>query len=205
MKNKIAIALLCLLALSLAGGPKASAMAGVEDQIKKLEQDWAQATVKDGAAAVDQYEADDIISTDPGGRVTDKAQDKKDLSSGDLKFQSLEVSDLRVRVYGDTAVAAGTTTLKVPLSNRISAARIATPTRGSSVMGSGRWWHRRRPGYSSEHLNDGRHLRDGALGVKPPLYSQPWFGAQTPIATVALAMAIRAWLSRQNGSRCCLN
>lgn len=112
MKNKIAIALLCLLALSLAGRPKASAMAGVEDQIKKLEQDWAQATVKDGAAAVDQYEADDIISTDPGGRVTDKAQDKKDLSSGDLKFQSLEVSDLRVRVYGETAVAAGTTTLK---------------------------------------------------------------------------------------------
>ena len=112
MKNKIAIGVLCLLALSLAGGPKASAMAGVEDQIKKLEQDWAQATVKDGAAAVDQYEADDIISTDPSGRVTDKAQDKKDLSSGDLKFQSLEVSDLRVRVYGDTAVAAGTTTLK---------------------------------------------------------------------------------------------
>jgi ketosteroid isomerase-like protein len=112
MKNKIATGLLCLLALSLAGGPKVSAMAGVEDQIKKLEQDWAQATVKDGAAAVDQYEADDIISTDPSGRVTDKAQDKKDLSSGDLKFQSLEVSDLRVRVYGDTAVAAGTTALK---------------------------------------------------------------------------------------------
>src|ERR1700732_398875 len=112
MKNKIATGLLCLLALSLAGGPKVSAMAGVEDQIKKLEQDWAQATVKDGAAAVDQYEADDIISTDPSGRVTDKAQDKKDLSSGDLKFQSLEVSDLRVRVYGDTAVAAGTAALK---------------------------------------------------------------------------------------------
>jgi ketosteroid isomerase-like protein len=34
------------------------------------------------------------------------------LSSSDLKFQSLEVSDLRVRVYGDTAVAAGTTALK---------------------------------------------------------------------------------------------
>ena len=48
--------------------------------------------MKDGAAAVDQFEADDIITTDPGGRVTDKAQDKKDLSSGDLKFQSMELA-----------------------------------------------------------------------------------------------------------------
>jgi ketosteroid isomerase-like protein len=100
--------MLCLLSLSVA---TAQSAAGVENQIKKLEQDWAQATVKSGAAAVDQYEADDIIDTDPNGRVTDKAQDKTDLSSGDLKFQSIELSDLKVRVYGDTAVAAGTNIL----------------------------------------------------------------------------------------------
>jgi ketosteroid isomerase-like protein len=108
MRNVLAIAVLCLLSLSLAAGRSATS---VEDQIKKLEQDWAQATIKSGAAAVDQYEADDIITTDPGGRVTDKSQDKTDLSSGDLKFQSMELSDMRVRVYGDTAVAAGTNTL----------------------------------------------------------------------------------------------
>ncbi len=108
MKNVLAIAVLCLLSLSLAAGQSAP---GVEDQIKKLEQDWAQATIKSGATAVDQYEADDIISTDPSGRVTDKARDKMDLSSGDLKFQSMELSDVRVRVYGDTAVAAGANTL----------------------------------------------------------------------------------------------
>jgi ketosteroid isomerase-like protein len=112
MKNLLAIALLCLLSLSLAAGQKASTMGSVEDQIKEREQNWAQATIKEGAAAVDQYEADDIIDTDPSGRVTDKAQDKTDLSSGDLKFQSIELSDLKVHVYGNTAVAAGTSTLK---------------------------------------------------------------------------------------------
>jgi len=127
MRNMFAVALLCLFSLSLATGqqagmdksqkPKtkteaASATGSVEDQIKKREQDWAQATMKEGAAAVDQFEADDIISTDPGGRVTDKAQDKQDLSSGDLKFQSMEVSDLKVHVYGNTAVATGANTLK---------------------------------------------------------------------------------------------
>jgi len=76
MRNVLAIAMLCLLSLSVA---TAQSAAGVENQIKKLEQDWAQATVKSGAAAVDQYEADDIIDTDPNGRVTDKAQDKTDL------------------------------------------------------------------------------------------------------------------------------
>jgi len=113
MKNVLAIALLCLLSLSLAAaGQKTSKKGTVEDQIKEHEQNWAQATIKEGAAAVDQYEADDIIDTDPSGRVTDKAQDKIDLSSGDLKFQSIEVSDLKVHVYGNTAVAAGTSMTK---------------------------------------------------------------------------------------------
>ena len=107
------LAMLCLLSLSLAAGQSAMAKSATsaEDQIQKLEQDWAQATIKSGAAAVDQYEADDIVTTDPSGRVTDKAQDKTDLSSGDLKYQSMELSDMRVRVYGDSAVAAGTNTL----------------------------------------------------------------------------------------------
>jgi ketosteroid isomerase-like protein len=112
MKNALAIALLCLFSLCLAAGQESVKTSSVEDQVKKHEQNWAQATVKEGAAAVDQYEADDIIDTDPSGRVTDKAQDKTDLSSGDLKFQSIDLSDLKVHVYGNTAVAAGTSTVK---------------------------------------------------------------------------------------------
>jgi ketosteroid isomerase-like protein len=61
---------------------------------------------------VDQYEADDIITTDPTGRVTSKTQDKTDLSSGDYQIQSEELSDVKVLVYGDTAVAAATNRMK---------------------------------------------------------------------------------------------
>lgn len=83
----------------------ASKTSSLEDQIKKLEQNWVHATVKEGAAAVDQYEADDIITTDPGGRVTDRAQDKLDLGSGDFKFQSEELSDRHAgrRTFRDAA------------------------------------------------------------------------------------------------------
>ena len=112
MKNLLVITSLCLLSLSLTSGQEASNTSSDEDQIKQHEQHWARATIKEGAAAVDQYEADDIITTDPSGRVTDKAQDKMDLSSADFKIQSEELSDLKVHVYGNTAVAVGTNSLK---------------------------------------------------------------------------------------------
>lgn len=112
MKNVLALAALCLLSLSLAAGRQTSKASSVEDQIKKLEQNWAEAVVKEAAASVDGYEADDIITTDPTGRVTDKAQDRTDLSSGDYKIQSEELSDLKVHVYGNVAVAAATNLMK---------------------------------------------------------------------------------------------
>jgi ketosteroid isomerase-like protein len=137
MKHMLAVALLCLVSLSLAVGQMGTAMGGTEDQIMKLEQDWAQAVVKSGAASVDQYEADDIVTTDPGGRVTDKAQDKKDLSSGDLKFESILVSDVKVHVYGNTAVATGTSTVKATFKGQdISGAYRFTDT---WVKRSGKW------------------------------------------------------------------
>ena len=101
MKNGLAIAVLCVVALSLAAGESAT---DVADEIKNLERDWAQAISKSGATAADQYEADDILMTAAGGRVMDKVQHKTDLSSEDLKFESMELSNMTVHVYGDTAV-----------------------------------------------------------------------------------------------------
>lgn len=111
MKYLFCLATICLLALSFAAAPAAYA-SSVDDQIKKLEQDWAQAIVKDPAAAVDKFEADDITSTDPTGRVTDKAQDRKDFGSGDLKFESVEQSDMKTQVYGNVVVVTGKSTDK---------------------------------------------------------------------------------------------
>ena len=112
MKNVLAVTLICLFSLPLAASQKSSNASSVADQIKQYEQDWAQAVVKEGAASVDQYEADDIITTDPTGRVTGKADDRTDLSSGDYKIESEELSDVTVHVYGDVAIATATNTMK---------------------------------------------------------------------------------------------
>jgi ketosteroid isomerase-like protein len=112
MKNVLAVGLMCLICFSMSVGQEVSKERNTEDQIAKLERDWAQAIARNDAAALDQYEADDIVDTDPTGRVNDKAQDKKDLSSGDLKYESLEISDVKVHVYGNAAVATGTGNVK---------------------------------------------------------------------------------------------
>jgi ketosteroid isomerase-like protein len=111
MRQAFALVLTCVLALSVAVGQK-SGKGNVEEEITKLEQEAAQAFVKDGVAAVDKYEADDIMSIDPMGVVTDKSQDKQAFSSGETKLQSIDESDVKVRVYGNTAVALGTQDVK---------------------------------------------------------------------------------------------
>jgi ketosteroid isomerase-like protein len=102
----LAIALVCLLSATFAPAQQGSA----EDQIKKYEQDWTQGIVRDkaGAALIEKNEADDIITINADGSVTNKSQDKELYTSGDIKVQSMELTDLKVRAYGDTAVAIGT-------------------------------------------------------------------------------------------------
>jgi ketosteroid isomerase-like protein len=109
MKKLLTLGVLCFVSLSLAAQ---SSNSKVGDEIKKLEHDFAQDTVKNGAAAVDKYEADDVIDTDPAGNVTTKAQDRQAAASGDLKFQSIEPTDMQVLVFGNTAVVAGVVNVK---------------------------------------------------------------------------------------------
>ena len=118
MKIVFAIGLVYLLCLSVAIGQEVPKGRDTEDQIAKLEKGWAQAIAKNDATALDQYEAEDISDTDPTGRVNDRAQDKKDMTSGDVKFQSLEISDIKVRVYGNAAVATGTGNVKASMKGQ---------------------------------------------------------------------------------------
>lgn len=104
--------LLCTVAVLLMTGLSMASSAGNEEQIKKLEQDWANAVAKGDSSAIEKYEASDIVNTDPAGRVTDRAQDVQDVKSGDLKFTSLQLSDMQVHMYGNTAVVTGLGDLK---------------------------------------------------------------------------------------------
>jgi ketosteroid isomerase-like protein len=90
----------------------------VEEQIKKMEQDRAQAVVKGDAATLEKLTADDYMFIDRFGNVSDKASTMSRIKSGDIKLTSNELSDLKVRVYGNTAVVTGKSETKGTVGGR---------------------------------------------------------------------------------------
>ena len=79
----------------------------VEQVIRKLDHERIQAQIGADAVALDRIYANDFIGIGPSGTVRTKPQVISDFTSGDLKFQSITTDDVRVRVYGNTAVETG--------------------------------------------------------------------------------------------------
>src|ERR1043166_3652403 len=83
----------------------------VEEVIKKLDDERIQAQIHADATVLDRIYATDFIGVGPSGRVRTKPQVISDFTSGDLKFQSITTDDVQVRVYGNTAVETGLSTM----------------------------------------------------------------------------------------------
>jgi ketosteroid isomerase-like protein len=90
----------------------ADEMQGDEQALRKIEEDWANALVKGDVAATQRFVSPDWVLTLPDGEVLTKAQADADLKSGAVKFESFKLDELKVRVYGDTAVVHGLETEK---------------------------------------------------------------------------------------------
>ena len=77
-----------------------------EKEILKLEEEYRQAAIRLDADALDRIYADDIMVTAPVGVVVDKAAAMAEarLASEKAKIESYEKEDIKVRVFGDTAV-----------------------------------------------------------------------------------------------------
>jgi ketosteroid isomerase-like protein len=81
--------------------------AKVEDEIKRIEKERAAAVTKGDVAALEKYTSDDYTFIGRNGTLSDKARTMTGIKSGDIKITTNDLSDLRVRVYGDTAVVTG--------------------------------------------------------------------------------------------------
>ena len=131
MRRVLVIAVLAITATPHALGQKQSARrdqrGSVEQAIRRLDDERIQAQIHADAAALGRIYADDFIGVGPSGTVRTKAQVILDFTSGDLKFQSITTDDVRVRVYGNTAVETGRSTMTgqdkgkaVPRDNRFT-------------------------------------------------------------------------------------
>jgi uncharacterized protein (TIGR02246 family) len=115
MRIPLVIAALALTATSIVLGQKQSSSrdqrSSVEQAIRQLDSERIQAQIGADAVALDRIYADDFIGVGPSGTVRTKTQVISDFTSGDLKFQSITTDEVQVRVYENTAVETGLSTM----------------------------------------------------------------------------------------------
>jgi len=109
------MAVLVLTATSIALAQKQSVnrdqRSSVEQAIRQLDNERIQAQIGADAVALNRIYAADFIGVGPSGTVRTKAQVISDFTSGDLKFQSITTDEVQVRVYENTAVETGLSTM----------------------------------------------------------------------------------------------
>jgi uncharacterized protein (TIGR02246 family) len=123
MRRTLVTAFLILASASPTHGQSKSA----ERAIRQVDHERIQAQIGADAAALDRIYADDFIGVGPSGTVRTKPQVLSDFTSGSLRFQSITTDEVQVRVYGNTAVETGRSTMigqdkgkAVPRDNRFT-------------------------------------------------------------------------------------
>jgi ketosteroid isomerase-like protein len=113
--------------VSVVAHAQGTAASGNDEQaLMKIEQEFTGVLLKGDAAALERLLADTFTLTETDGTVRDKAGFVALIKSGELKFASLQTHDMKVQLYGDTAVVTYRVTEKVTL-------------KGQDVSGEGRW------------------------------------------------------------------
>jgi ketosteroid isomerase-like protein len=109
----------------------------VQEQLLTFEEEFSQAVAANDAAAIGRFVADDWVIVDADGRVIDRARFLNVIESGALSHESMESTDVEVRLHGDTAVVTGITTSK----GQFMGQGFATRERATDVLArlDGRW------------------------------------------------------------------
>jgi ketosteroid isomerase-like protein len=98
-----------LLTLAIQGLAQANS---VETLVRKLAQQQREAAIRGDASFEEKYLLPDYVGISPAGAITTREQSAARLKSGDVKLEKIDVSDERVRVYGNTAIIAGLVQVK---------------------------------------------------------------------------------------------
>jgi len=81
-------------------------------EIEALEMQWRQAQLNNDVSVMDRLLADDYIGISSSGTIETKTEALALRRAGTLHSTSLDLNDVKVRVYGDTAVVTSSADLK---------------------------------------------------------------------------------------------
>ena len=109
----------------------------MEEELLKLEKEFAEAIVKNDPEAIARLVADDWVIIDPNGEIVDRTRFFEVIKSGALTHDMMESEDFRVRVYGDSAVVTAITSTKAKFMGQ----EFSTQERTTDVFvrRDGRW------------------------------------------------------------------
>jgi len=99
-------------ACALAQGQGASSAYSTEQEIKSLEEERNRAILSGDAATLERMTADDYTFITLRGELHTKSEIVKGFQSGSFTYDSRQISDLKIRVYGNTAIVTGRSTQK---------------------------------------------------------------------------------------------
>jgi ketosteroid isomerase-like protein len=85
---------------------KTDSDAGISQTLQGVERAWLDAEKNHDAAAFEKLVADDWIAISPDGKTQTKAERAAQIKGGQIA--SATMGDMKVRVFGDTAVVTGT-------------------------------------------------------------------------------------------------
>jgi ketosteroid isomerase-like protein len=88
-------------------GSATTAISSAASEITKLEEERNQAILHGDVAALDRLTSDDYTFITLRGELRTKSEILKGFASGSFRYESRQISDLKVRLYGDTAVVTG--------------------------------------------------------------------------------------------------
>jgi ketosteroid isomerase-like protein len=119
-------------------GPRDAA--SIEQAVQQRDQERIRAQIAVDTSALRRIYADDFLGIGPTGVVRNKAEVIADFTSHALTYQSITTVEVRVRVYGNTAVETGRSTMvgqdrgkAVPRENRFTRVWIMTDGRWQLV------------------------------------------------------------------------
>ena len=84
----------------------------MEQELVKLEEEFTDAIVKNNPEKIRQFVTDDWIIINADGGIIDRERFFEVITSGTLTHEMMESDDMRVRVYGDSAVVSALTRSK---------------------------------------------------------------------------------------------
>jgi hypothetical protein len=107
MKPRLVIVTLLILTLAVPATMLAQ-QSKAEQEVRAAIEESRQAQLKggaEGAAILEKSFADDYTRIFTDGRMFNKKQTLDNFRAGKIKYESFEISDLRIRIYGNTAVS----------------------------------------------------------------------------------------------------